>query len=262
MNKALTRSAAIAALALLGATSALAEDGADWRVRVGAGAQLVPDFPGADSDRVLPLFDLSFVRGSEPFRFKAADDSPGLRLVSTDRFAFGPVVNLQPKRKESDVGAAVGSVPMTVEAGAFAAYFPIPSLRLRAEVRKGIGGHDGVVGAIGADQIWRDGDRYVFSIGPRLLFSDSRYQREYFGISPAASLATGLPVYRPSSGIHGVGLNSGIYYQFSPKWGLFGFARYTRLVGDAADSPLIRAFGSRNQLSGGLGLTYTFVVHR
>jgi outer membrane protein len=262
MNKVLTRSAAIAAIALLGATSASAEDGADWRVRVGAGAQLLPDFPGADSDSVAPLFDLSLAKGSEPFRFKAADDSPGLHLIATDKFSFGPVVNLQPRRKNSDVGAQVGNVPMTVEAGAFAAYYPIPSVRLRAEVRKGIGGHDGVVGAIGADQIWRDGDRYVFSIGPRLLLSDSRYQREYFGVSPAASLATGLPVYRPSGGIHGVALNSGLYYQFSANWGLFGYARYTRLVGDAADSPLIRAFGSRNQLSGGLGLTYTFVVHR
>ncbi len=262
MNLVLVRSAAIAALAFFGATAASAEEGGDWRVRVGAGAQLVPEFPGADSHGVLPLFDLSFARGSKPFRFKAADDSPGIRLVSTDKFGFGPVVNLQPKRKESDVGAPVGSVPMTVEAGAFADYFPVPSLRLRAEVRKGIGGHDGVVGSIGADQIWRDGDRYVFSIGPRLFFSDSRYQREYFGVTPAASLATGLPEYRPSGGIHGVGLNSGVYYQFTPKWGLFGFARYTRLVGDAADSPLIRAFGSRNQLSGGVGLTYTFVVHR
>ena len=45
----------------------------------------------------------------------------------------------------------------------------------------------GVVGTIGADQIWRDGDRYVFSIGPRVLFSSARYQRAYFGVTPAAA---------------------------------------------------------------------------
>ena len=34
-----------------------------------------------------------------------------------------------------------------------------------------------------------------------------------------------------------------------------------RLVGDAADSPIVRAdFGSRTQLSGGLGVSYTFTI--
>ena len=37
-------------------------------------------------------------------------------------------------------------------------------------------------------------------------------------------------------------------------WG----ARDGRLVGDAADSPVVRTHGSRSQLSGGLALTYTW----
>ena len=41
---------------------------------------------------------------------------------------------------------------------------------------------------------------------------------------------------------------------------MFGFARYERLVGDAAKSPIVREFGSRNQLSAGIGLSYTFTV--
>ena len=44
--------------------------------------------------------------------------------------------------------------------------------------------------------------------------------------------------------------------------GLIGFAQYERLVGDAGKSPIIKEFGSRNQLSGGLGLSYTFNVSR
>jgi outer membrane protein len=43
---------------------------------------------------------------------------------------------------------------------------------------------------------------------------------------------------------------------------VFGYARYARLVGDAAKSPIVRQFGSRNQLSGGIGLNYTFVIRR
>jgi outer membrane protein len=36
------------------------------------------------------------------------------------------------------------------------------------------------------------------------------------------------------------------------------YAKYDRLSGDAADSPVVRELGSRSQLSGGLGITYTF----
>ena len=75
-------------------------------------------------------------------------------------------------------------------------------------------------------------------------------------------MASGLPVYRPGGGIHAVAAASGLSYQFNPRFGLFGYARYERLVGDAAKSPIVRDLGSRNQLSGGLGLSYTFNVKR
>ena len=115
-------------------------------------------------------------------------------------------------------------------------------------------------GSIG-DYVWRDGDKYVFSIGPRLLFSNARYQRAFFGVTPAEALATGLPAYDPDGGIYGVAVASGLSYQFSPTWGMFGYARFERLVGDAADSPIVRAdFGSRTQLSGGVGVSYTFTI--
>ena len=61
-----------------------------------------------------------------------------------------------------------------------------------------------------ADQIWRDKDRYVVSIGPRLLYSDSRYQRAYFGVTPEAALATGLPAYRPGGGFHAIAAAAGL----------------------------------------------------
>lgn len=254
----------IAAAAILPAWSAAAaqDNSRDIRVRVGAGAQLLPEFIGADGTNVAPLVHLNIARGTNEFSFGAPDDSPSIALISKDGFSFGPAGNIQGRREQSDVGAPVGSVSRTFEAGAFAQYLAGDSFRLRTELRKGINGHEGLVGYVGADKIWRDGDKYVFSIGPRVLFSDARYQRTYFGVSPDVSLATGLPVYRPSGGVHAVALASGVSYQFSNRWGMFGYGRYARLVGDAAKSPIVRELGSRNQLSGGVGLNYTFTIHR
>jgi len=249
----------IALTAILPAWGAAdAQDSRDIRVRVGLGAQLQPEFVGADSMAVSPLFHVNFARGTREFNFSAPDDSPGIAVVSNDGFSFGPAGNIHRGREDSDVGAPVGGIHTTFEAGAFGQYEAKDSFRLRVELLQGINGHKGLIGSIGADKIWRDGDRYVFSIGPRLLFSNGRYQRAFFGVSPAASLASGLPVYRPGSGVYAIALTSGASYQLSRRWGLFGYARYERLVGDAAKSPIVRQLGSRNQVSGGLGLNYTF----
>jgi MipA family protein len=259
----LMKSLLLAAAAIFCLSSpAAAQDSDDLRVRLGLGAQLTPEFPGADDYRVGPLFDLDFARGDNPFPFEAPDDSFGIKLISNGRFAAGPAANIRWKRKESDVGAPVGRVKTTVEIGGFAEYRPSEKIRLRADLRKGVNGHEGVVGSVGADRIWRDGDRYVFSIGPRILVSDARFQRAYFGVDSAAALASGLPAYRPDGGIYALAAASGVSYQFNPRFGLFGYARYERLVGDAAKSPIVRELGSRDQFSGGLGLSYSFTVKR
>jgi outer membrane protein len=252
----------ITGLALLSAsTAARAEEGTDLRVRVSAGAQLLPQYPGADRDKLGPLFSISLAHGTDPFKFRAFDDSASLALVSKHGFSFGPAANLVASRKDSDVGAPVGEVGSTVEAGVFAGY-RFGDFRVRGEILKGLGGHKAMRGQLGIDRIWRDGDRYVFSIGPRVLMAGERYQRAYFGVTPAASLASGLPAYTPRGGIYGVAATTGLSVQLDRRWGMFGYARYERLVGDAARSPIVRAFGSRDQLSAGIGLSYIFTVKR
>lgn len=261
----MTKLLLIAAAALpLFSTAAFAQDQADevpdLRIRVGAGAQVRPSFIGADDSKVVPLFRVNIARHGREFRFSAPDDGLAIPLVTSGNFAFGPEGQLQSRRRNRDAGVAIGEIKRTIELGGFVDYVLADSIRLRASLRKGVNGHEGLVGQLGADKIWRDGDKYVFSLGPRVLFSDGRYQRVYFGVSPAAALATGLPAYRPGGGIHSVALAAGANYALGGNFGLFGYARGERLVGDAGKSPFIRTYGSRNQYSAGLGLNYTFAV--
>jgi len=242
--------------------AAQAQDNRDIRVRVGLGAQLRPKYVGSDDTNVSPVFHVNVARGTNQFSFSAPDDSPSIALTASHGLSFGVAGNLDDRRNSSDVGANVHDLNRTFEAGAFVQYEWRDSFRVRGELLKGIGGHEGVLGTISADKIWRDGDRYVISLGPRVLFGDGRYQRAYFGVSPEDSVTSGLPNYRPSSGIYAVAGAAGLTYAFNDRWGLFGFARYERLVGDAAKSPIVREFGSRNQLFGGGGVNYTFTIHR
>ena len=253
----------IAAAVLLPAwTMASAQESRDIRVRIGLGAQLRPEYYGGDKTEVAPLWEVDVAHDDDPFSFEAPDDGFAISLIKEGGFSAGPTANFERSRKNSDVGAAVGKVKATFEAGVFAEYEASDSFRVRGELRKGIGGHEGLVGSAGADYIWRDGDKYVFSIGPRVLFSNARYQRAFFGVTPAAALATGLPAYQPDAGVHAIAATSGLSYQFNQDIGMFGFARYERLVGDAAKSPIVRQLGSRNQASAGIGLNYTFKIKR
>jgi outer membrane protein len=233
-----------------------------YRVRVGLGGQFKPAYPGADKADLRPLFDFDLARGIEEFRIETPDDRFGVRLISAGRFSAGAAAGYQGSRKDKDVGAPVGKVDASIELGGYADYLVTDSLRVRGELVKGVTGHEGLVGQVGVDHFWRDGDRYAVTLGPRVLFSDAKYQRAYFGVSPAAAAATGLSAYRPGGGIHAVALASGIQTQFGPRWGMFGYARAERLIGDAAKSPLVRTYGSRNQLSAGVGVSYAFTVRR
>jgi outer membrane protein len=235
----------------------------DWLVTLGLSARANPEFPGGKRIEVAPLPSIDRRHVGDPLPFGAPDQSAGLGLLGNrGGFDFGPAGTIRIKRNQEDVGAPVGNVGFTVEAGAFVQGWPIPNLRLRAEGRKGIGGHHGWLGDLSADLVIRDDDRTIFSVGPRLHFADDRFENAYFGISPAASARTGIPVYRPSGGLYSVGALTSIVHQLGPRWGVTAFAGYSRLVRAAAASPIVRRFGSPNQLSAGLGLTYTFTFHR
>ncbi|QPQ55067.1 MipA/OmpV family protein [Allosphingosinicella flava] len=218
----------------------------------------MPSYPGADDVSFRPLWDIGRARGEEVFGFEAPDESFGIPLISTNRLEIGPVLNYEGSRKPDEVGVPLDKVKATFEAGLSADYYLTDSFRLRGEARRGLGGHDGWIGVASADYVLRDGDSYLFSIGPRLTVANARYHRAYFGVKPDESAATGLSPYRPDGGIQAAGVSASFLYQLTPKWGVYSYAKYDRLVGEAADSPIVHTYGSRDQFSGGLALTYTF----
>lgn len=273
MNARLTKSFALngpllaaALLSLLAAAPAEAqqrqEEGERSRARIvtiGAGVQAYPKYPGADELGINPMPILGLRREGDPITFEAPDEGWGFGLLGRDSFInIGPAIQFQGRRREEDVGADVGNVGFTVEAGAFVEAFLGESFRLRAEGRRGFGGHEGVVGDLGADFIARSGDTTIFSIGPRLRLADEEYMATYFGVSPQAAAQTGLPVYAPGGGVYAVGATAGLRFDLGGGIGVHSYARYDRLTGDAADSPIVTGFGSRNQYGAGVGLSYSF----
>ena len=170
--------------ATLAAVPAAAQDKEPWRYRVSAGVQVKPQYPGGDDLSVLPMFDVDRARGDTPFEFEPADDSFGFSVLKAGGFEFGPAVSLVGRRKPKYVGADVPRVGRTVEVGAFANYWVNENFRLHSELRRGVNGHDGWVADGGADLVLRDGDDWLFSIGPRVKWADGNFHDAYFGDHP------------------------------------------------------------------------------
>lgn len=241
-----------------GASASAQDAPAPRRTRIVLGPQLVPSYPGSDDLSLRPFIDVSRARGDDPFAFEAPDESFGFSVFRQGGFTAGPSLGFQGSRTADDVGVPIRKVGTTVEVGGFAQYDLTPSFRVRAEVRKGLGGHRGLIGNISADYVIRDRDEWLFSVGPRLTLANDRYHRAYFGVTLADALSSGLPVFKADGGVQAVGATAGFMRQLTPRWGIQTFARYDRLIADPARSPIVRGFGSRDQLSAGVAATFTF----
>lgn len=250
--------APILGVAALPADAQEAASGSEKRTRVILGPQLSPSWPGSKDLSFGPYIDVSRERAGTDFTFEAADESFGGPLIQSGNFAFGPALGFIGKRTADDIGADLPKVGFSFEAGGFAQVSLTPAIRVRVEGRKALSGHKGWVGEVSADYIAREGDDWLFSIGPRVTLGDAKYTNAYFGVTPAVAATSGLPAYDPDGGIQSVGVTAGYHRMLGRNWGVAVYGRYDRLVGDAADSPVTRQLGSRGQPSVGVALSYTF----
>lgn len=233
------------------------------RTRIFLGPQFGPAYPGSDRRNMGPYLDFSRARNGEFFAFEAPDESFGFNVYEKKGSAFGLAAHVQGKRKASDTDGFLPQVKHSVELGVGAQSWITPNVRLRAELRKAVTGHKAFVGNISADYVIQRGDDWLVSIGPRVTLADSKYHRAYYGVRASDAVpASQLIPYRPKGGLHSAGVAASVLYQLNDNWGLAGFAKYDHLFGDAASSPVTREYGSRNQPSAGLAVSYTFNSNR
>jgi outer membrane protein len=228
------------------------------RTRIYIGPQLAPATPGASDLSFGPFFDVSRARGDTPFAFEAPDESFGFTLADAAGLEFGPALGFEGKRRRTDIALPLHEVGFSFEVGGFAQTYLAPQLRLRAEARKAVSGHRGWVGEVSMDYVMRDRDDWLLSIGPRVTLADATYHRAWYGVTPADRAVSGLPAFAPNGGVESVGATIGYLRQLDRRWGIAAYARYDRLVGDAAESPYVRAAGARDQPAVGVALSYTF----
>ena len=106
----------------------------------------------------------------------------------------------------------------------------------------------------------------VASLSLSTEYADAKFHDYYFAVSPEQSALTGgeLPVFQPSGGgftragatlLTGIDLDGDIT---NGGFALIVVGGYSRVLGDAADTPFTSVRGSRDQFFGAFGVGYTF----
>lgn len=229
-----------------------------WQIEVGPGLLAVPQFPGSNSLRLLPIPQLD-IRYKNQF-FASVQTGIGYNLVNTRQFRAGPILRPEFGRTTRDIGVFPGlrRIGFAPEIGGFIAYQPSLFTSVQLEVRKAVGGHDGVVADLSVRRIALKG-KWTLGYGGRVRFADATYFRNYYGVTPAAALTSGLRAYQPGSGVNDIGVSGFVSRRLGGNWNATLFAGYTRLIDQAAASPITTSrFGSRNQVSIGTSISYRF----
>src|SRR5262245_52261530 len=234
-----------------------------WVVTIGGDARLVPRYTGSNAFSAMPVPYFDMNRPGSPEKFHGPRDGVGFALFDNRVIAIGPVASWIWQRKQSYSSSlnGLGNVDFTGLAGGFVDYWAVPWLRTRAEVMQSFGGATGVMANLFVDAIIPVGPAITLSGGPRVRYVTSGLESPYFSITQAQSIASGYPVYNAGSGFQAVGAGAQLKYLFNPSWATYGFAEYDKLVGPAANSPVVTGpGGGANQWTVGLGLTYSFVM--
>jgi outer membrane protein len=261
------RLAVIATLALLSAAPpAQAQNSTlpgwiagDWSLTLGASGYVAPRFQGANSLAFNAVPMISLGRSGKGAPFSSRNDNISVAFFDNGFFRAGPVGKILFERSDNDRDLrGLGTVRWGGVVGGFFDLYPSDWLRFRTEIRQGIRAHSGVVADLSADAFRDIAPGLQLSGGPRLSLASSSYYRAYFGVNPAQSAASGLQIYRPGSGVRALGFGGALTWKATDKVTTSLFAEYSRLLGPAADSSLVRQRGSVNQFTIGASATYRF----
>ncbi len=228
------------------------------QITVGVGPQFGPDYFGSDDYEVEP--DLVFlVRLGKVLTL--GNDGAELNLLGLKDFQFGPVVRTTGGRSESSNPAleGLGRIRRSLDLGVYARvnvndYFTARLRYYHAIIRSGNGG---VVDLTLSRLLYRK-NKLSLGLGVRGSWAQSNRAQQFFGVSEEQSFNSGLPEFSPGASFQDVRVNLGARWEFDKHWSLNGFVRYTRLLGDIANSPIVDPLGSANQFAVGSSVSYTF----
>ena len=222
-----------------------------WAISIGVAAGVAPDYEGSNDygfgfgpNISASWRDTIFYKGK----------SLGANLIRQDNVKAGLIVSRSTKRKEDDNDKleGLGDVDSGIEVGGFVSY-KIKPWRFKAEARQEVdSGHEGALLelSVGTDLPFTKPLVYVELA---TTWASDDYMESFFGIDSQQSANSGLERYNANAGIKDANISISVGYPITNRWKIGTMMEYKRLLGDAADSPIV---DDKNQFVVGISLSY------
>lgn len=245
-----------ALLCLLPCHQALADDAPT--IALGAGMQRMPSWAGARTSRnaAIPFVDIEL----PDYGFSLSTDN-GLQwdLIRGAHLHGGIDGDYQWGRDHDDLGVLGGKLPTLsprVTGGGYLEWNFTPQWDIGV-----LATHD-TQGAGAYLDVYVEWDppkigQLDQSLQLRWQAMNGAAMRRFFGVGPASAQAIGTPVWQPGGGSQSADIEYDLFLPTSQHTGIATALEYSRLLGNAAASPLVREYGSRNQIT----VSLAFVWH-
>lgn len=245
---------------IISVSSAEENTHADWTITLGVGAFHGPEYEGSDEAETIASPDFEVVWRDRVF---LNPDGLGINYYNRDSLILNAFLSQGDERKTSlntslnGLGDIDASTTLTLgiefELGLFLSF---------ANLTKHNGGTEGIQAMVGLETVLplrllmdnmdtaameSMGETEDFTlIGPLITarlsadWADDDYTSGFFSVDAGQSALSALPQYTAGAGFKSVNLELSVLYPVNQSWSVHGLAGYSKLIGDAEDSPIVR----------------------
>ncbi|WP_075795272.1 MipA/OmpV family protein [Massilia putida] len=236
---------------------------------VGLGVQSAPRWDGTGSRKVsaLPVLQVQWSNG-----LFISGMSAGMHLSSSPMVEYGPLLAVQPGRDRTGTGRTfdgigsagttlIGPVPDPIDkrnsrgtdldgmdkigarlqGGVFANYYLTPEWRVTSSLLYGAGNdHDGARLDLGVQRLAVElGGNHHVSLSAGVTAVNRHYNQTYFGVTLEEASLSRFSYYEAGGGLQDAHVGVRWNWAWSPSWMLTSNLQAKRLLGSAANSPLV-----------------------
>lgn len=220
---------------------------------IGMGVGAVRDYDGGDKTRAVPAIMLEAQLPTRVGTFALGRQGLSWTPIEGEKFNASLFATYDNGRKEDDddefqTGSkylkGMGEIEGTTEGGLLLKYH-MGRFGLSLSGRHALGsqGHDGAVVDLGASVMLHEAPKFRLTAETTVSWVDDNYMQTYYGVTREQARRTRFPVYEIDGGVNGARIEFTGVYNFAPRWSLIGLASYRKLLGDAADSPIVQSDG-------------------
>jgi len=240
------------------------ESGIGGNIMIGGG--MAPEYEGSKDYKFIPM-----AMGKieyDGYYLEAKGLGVRANVSPLEGIEFGPTVSMHGGRDndvENEYVAKMRKIDDATEAGVFAKistkdlFRDRDELSLEVEYLADTGDtHEGYTVSLESEYQFFPVEKVILGVSLSAVYADENYNQTYFGVDADNAARSGLREYSAGGGFKNVGVGFKAGYSFNMNWSVMGIAKYERLLGDAADSPIIDKDGSEGQFMAGAGLMYRF----